>query len=116
MDIDLKYFKSKLEDKKRAIENDLGAIAQRNPSNPGDWQPKFDEDINRQAPDEIADKFEEMGNTVAIEAQLQDHILKINAALERMENGSYGICTECGKELPVERLEADPSASTCANH
>lgn len=44
----------------------------------------------------------------------EDHLLeKIEAALERTTDGSYGICTQCGKEIPVERLRAKPSVSLC---
>lgn len=38
---------------------------------------------------------------------------KIEDALERIENGIYGICTACGEEIPIERLEARPIAMYC---
>ncbi|MGH3008852.1 MAG: TraR/DksA family transcriptional regulator [Gaiellaceae bacterium] len=38
---------------------------------------------------------------------------EIDAALARIENGTYGTCTNCGKEIPLERLEAYPWASLC---
>jgi RNA polymerase-binding protein DksA len=38
---------------------------------------------------------------------------EIEAALKRIENGTYGICTACGKEIGFERLEAYPWASLC---
>ena len=40
-------------------------------------------------------------------------ISEIDAALERIENGTYGVCANCGKEIPLERLEANPRASLC---
>lgn len=40
---------------------------------------------------------------------------KIDLALARIENGSYGICESCGGEIPLERLEAKPSVSVCYN-
>jgi RNA polymerase-binding transcription factor DksA len=33
---------------------------------------------------------------------------QVNDALERIANGTYGICKRCGKEIPAERLEALP--------
>jgi RNA polymerase-binding transcription factor DksA len=33
---------------------------------------------------------------------------QVNAALQRIEEGTYGICKRCGKEIPAERLEALP--------
>jgi RNA polymerase-binding protein DksA len=43
-----------------------------------------------------------------------EHVLAdINAALERIEAGTYGICTNCGKQIAEERLEARPWATLC---
>jgi RNA polymerase-binding protein DksA len=43
-----------------------------------------------------------------------EHVLaEINAALERIEAGTYGICTNCGKQIAEERLEARPWATLC---
>jgi DnaK suppressor protein len=38
---------------------------------------------------------------------------EIDAALARIEKGTFGTCTNCGKEIPLERLEAYPWASLC---
>ncbi|TJY43355.1 molecular chaperone DnaK [Cohnella pontilimi] len=43
-------------------------------------------------------------------------MLRISAALERMDTGEYGRCKECGKFIPLERLEAMPSADHCVEH
>jgi DnaK suppressor protein len=40
-------------------------------------------------------------------------IQKIDFALQRIEEGSYGTCEVCGAEIPIERLLAKPSVSTC---
>lgn len=37
----------------------------------------------------------------------------IDMALERVENGSYGLCQACGKPISNERLEAVPHARLC---
>jgi RNA polymerase-binding transcription factor DksA len=37
----------------------------------------------------------------------------IEGALERLESGTYGRCTDCGAEIPVARLRAMPSAVRC---
>jgi DnaK suppressor protein len=39
----------------------------------------------------------------------------IDAALNRMDTGTYGKCERCGREIPFERLEAIPTASLCVN-
>lgn len=40
-------------------------------------------------------------------------ILKINMALERIENGTYGYCEETGVPIGVARLDARPIATLC---
>ena len=40
-------------------------------------------------------------------------IEQIQAALARMDDGRYGICGSCRQPIPLERLEATPSASLC---
>lgn len=38
---------------------------------------------------------------------------QINAALERMDEGAYGACQRCGKQINEERLEAFPYVAHC---
>lgn len=40
-------------------------------------------------------------------------ILKIDEALERIEDGTYGYCEETGEEIGIERLIARPIATLC---
>ena len=40
-------------------------------------------------------------------------IKKIRDALERIEDGTYGICEACGKEISIERLKARPVTNKC---
>ncbi|MFC7395386.1 TraR/DksA family transcriptional regulator [Scopulibacillus cellulosilyticus] len=56
------------------------------------------------------------GDMVDREKTISEHFLnenelqEINEALERMENGQYGICVDTGEEIPYERLKAVPYA------
>ena len=43
----------------------------------------------------------------------RDILSKVNAALERMDEGTYGICEICGNKIPKGRLQAIPYASMC---
>lgn len=40
-------------------------------------------------------------------------IIKIKKALERIEDGTYGICDECEEEISEKRLEARPVTTVC---
>ena len=42
-----------------------------------------------------------------------DELVAVRAALERMDEGSYGDCTDCGKPVGVARRLAQPSAARC---
>ena len=47
----------------------------------------------------------------AMRARLQEPAL--HQALARLREPDFGTCIECGKDIPFERLEADPSALHC---
>lgn len=40
-------------------------------------------------------------------------IKKINEALQRIEDGEFGICQECGDDISVPRLKARPMTTLC---
>ncbi|MBP9798566.1 MAG: RNA polymerase-binding protein DksA [Sterolibacterium sp.] len=54
---------------------------------------------------------------IALELRNRDRerklIKKIDEALERIENGEYGYCDNCGIDISVKRLEARPTATLC---
>lgn len=109
--MDTLTFKQKLEEERKKLEEGLSQVGRRNPANPNDWEPQFAPRNEQQsAQDEVADKFEEMEQTLAVESTYEERLRQVNAALSRIENGTYGKCN-CGKDIPVERLEADPAAS-----
>jgi RNA polymerase-binding transcription factor len=45
--------------------------------------------------------------------RLADRARRLAAALERVRSGAYGICVECGEEIPRARLLAIPDAGAC---
>lgn len=40
----------------------------------------------------------------------------VNAALQRIEDGTYGICIVCGNPIDPRRLDAEPATLTCIEH
>ena len=67
------------------------------------------------------DEHDPEGATIAFERsqvealvrQAEVHLEEVAAALERVADGSYGICAVCGKPIDPARLEARPVARTC---
>ena len=61
------------------------------------------------------------GDTISIAREIDltlaatnaDRVFAIDAALERMVNGTYGYCTACSERIPVARLEVAPEADMC---
>jgi DnaK suppressor protein len=48
-----------------------------------------------------------------LEENSENVLAEIDAALKRIDDGTYGICTNRGEQIPVERLEARPWATLC---
>jgi RNA polymerase-binding protein DksA len=48
-----------------------------------------------------------------LEENAERLLSEINAALQRVEDGTYGTCVVCGKPIGDERLEAVPYATLC---
>ena len=42
-----------------------------------------------------------------------DELRDIQAARQRMEDGTYGVCTDCGETIAADRLSAHPTAKRC---
>jgi DnaK suppressor protein len=67
------------------------------------------------------DEHDPEGPTLAFErsqasamlAQSIQHVADIDAALVRMDAGTYGLCTKCGNEIAVGRLQVRPQAPLC---
>jgi DnaK suppressor protein len=51
--------------------------------------------------------------TLRIRDRERKLIVKIREALDRIEDGTYGICEECEEEISAERLKARPVTTLC---
>ncbi len=58
----------------------------------------------------------ERSKNLAMDEHFDTQVEKVDQALEAIENGTYGKCAECGKEIPFERLEAVPYTLYCVEH
>lgn len=107
----LEHFKQILLEKKKNIEAQLQAFAKKSGAIKNDYQTVFEHigDSEEENADEVANYADNLG----IEHQLEDNLLEIDRALERIESGTYGICTDCNQPMSLERLEAMPEATLC---
>jgi RNA polymerase-binding transcription factor DksA len=83
----------------------------------GDWIIRTD-NIDQTETDENsqADAAEEADERIAIMAELENRYRSIIHALQKLENGTYGICEISGEQIEERRLIANPAARTCVHH
>ncbi|HEX2469701.1 MAG TPA: TraR/DksA C4-type zinc finger protein [Candidatus Limnocylindrales bacterium] len=55
----------------------------------------------------------EQQRDLALRDRAQQHLELVDAALQRLDDGSFGTCLRCGQPIPTERLEALPWAAHC---
>ena len=59
------------------------------------------------------DALQSQAMAVATERRRSLELTRIAAALQRIDEGEYGYCVACGDEIPVKRLELDPTTTVC---
>lgn len=110
---DLAFFKEKLLKEKALLQEELSGIAKQNPDNPSDWQATTGGmEVDNADENEVADLMEELDENEAVTEQLQVQLKDVEDALEKIDNGTYGICENSGQPIDRARLEANPSART----
>lgn len=66
-----------------------------------------------QDPADAGSNLAESDRAEAILAAAKARRLLVLDALARIDNGSYGVCVDCGKPVPEGRLEVKPEAARC---
>ena len=64
--------------------------------------------------EEATESFE-LEKRLALEKQIRDHLADVEHALHKFEEGTYGLCDDCGQSINPDRLEALPQASLCVD-
>ena len=65
--------------------------------------------------EEGADEASELEKRLALEERLGESLNEVEHALQKYEDGTYGLCDSCGQTIERARLEAIPQASLCLN-
>ncbi len=55
----------------------------------------------------------ERGEAETLAGQLREQLNEVEAAIDRLGDGTYGLCERCGQPIPPARLEAMPTARLC---
>ena len=59
------------------------------------------------------DALQQQAMAQATERQRRSDMARIRTALDRLINGEFGTCMDCGEDIPERRLEIDPTATLC---
>ncbi|SEQ86762.1 TraR/DksA C4-type zinc finger protein [Piscibacillus halophilus] len=66
--------------------------------------------VDQQHPADTGTELYEREKDMAFHRRAEEELSEIEHALEKMENGTYGICERTGRPIPEERLKAMPTA------
>ena len=108
MAIDIKQIKKRLEETRQELEDQLKSLT----PTAADYLTDPANDDYQDIEDEAVDEQQEQQDQ-AIKFNVQTQLNDVNAALKRIEDGSYGRCVVCGQPIPEKRLEAIPWAARC---
>jgi len=63
--------------------------------------------------EEEATESYELERRLTLEKSIREQLVSVEHALQKFEDGTYGLCDNCGKPIAPERLEALPQATMC---
>jgi len=110
--IDTQRFREALLEERRRVEHALATLRDEHPGS-------LDEEVEEIAATSDNHLAETATATLGREIDYTlgensgEVLVQIDAALKRIDDGTYGTCTNCDNEIPVQRLEAYPWASLC---
>ena len=109
MSIDTEHFRARLQDERRRVVEAIENLQRESPGSladeTGELNPGFD-----QHPGDVATELFDRELEYTLQDGEQALLARIDRALGRIDDGTYGTCERCGKDIPVERLEARPWA------
>jgi DnaK suppressor protein len=106
MKLDLKQQKKRLEAKKAELQRSIADLSEAHPRP----VPSIEAHEGPQDHADVATDFLEIQNEQSLLVNEQALLTLVERALNALENGTYGLCQECGQPIPVQRLEAMPWA------
>lgn len=107
----LQKIKISLIQEKERLEKELLSIADKKNIVPDDFDsrfPNWGDDI-----DSNAAEVDNYASRLGVEKNLESLLQTTVKALDKIDNGTYGMCEQCGHEIQLERLQAYPAANFC---
>ncbi|KXG75971.1 TraR/DksA C4-type zinc finger protein [Thermotalea metallivorans] len=108
----LEHFKHLLLEERKAAIDTLERMNENEPNT--SFKDYFDElSVYDNHPADIGTELFQMEMNFNLKENEKLHLKEIDHALQKIEDGTYGQCITCGKEIPEERLEILPTAVQC---
>ena len=108
--IDVEHFRKRLlDDRSRA----QGALDYLHEENPGSMEDETQEIPSDNHPGDVATITLDREIDYTLEENEERLIAEIDTALQRIEDGTFGMCASCGQPIGAERLEAVPYTTQC---
>lgn len=101
---------SKLQELRQELEREQEEI-RKTMEMPG--QMKLTDDLDNADQGDLALQYSSLESASIVREQMEDRLNAIEAALQRIDDGTYGKCLNCGGEISAGRLEAEPAATLC---
>ena len=108
--IDVDRFRTALLDERERV---TAAIENIHKENPGSIEDETGDEAHDQHIADTATVTFDRGMDSTLEDNSEHVLSSIDAALQRIDEGTYGVCTNCGKPIAKERLEALPWVNLC---
>jgi RNA polymerase-binding protein DksA len=109
--IDTERFRGALLDERRRVEHALATLRDEHRGSLDDEVEEIGASDNHLAETATATLGREIDYTLGENSGQM--LAAIDAALKRIDEGTYGTCVSCGEQIRYERLEATPWASLC---
>jgi DnaK suppressor protein len=103
------------EDLKKQLQDELTRLEADLRSNLEEQTNEYDQltGSERTEPGDEAQARMQSHNRGALTFHDEERLTRVRSALQRFENGTYGVCAACGGEISEERLKAKPEALLC---
>jgi DnaK suppressor protein len=111
--IDVNEIKGRLLKLRAQLERDIAIKDHQVAEDGDDLDPERGGVSNHMADD--ANETAEQETMLTLRSSAERQLAHVNEALERIEDGSYGTCSNCGKPINPARLDALPFSTLCIN-
>lgn len=108
-------FKKILEDKKAEIIKQLEGIGTRAKGAEVNFDADFPDYGNSNSIEDNASEVTDYTTNLSVEGELEGDLRDVESALRRVDEGVYGQCKYCKKDIEIERLKIRPESTSCVS-